>query len=119
MLEEMNHSYYSYKSRFQTSEGIARCQMGVVLLVDASCQHNLYSFQVTLLMNALHVPACKCEICEPRYRSQVELFSKMKDASAVGTHAAQNVEHKPERKKTETAENGHAEQQVQLAFSSH
>uniref|UniRef100_A0A914RYN7 BEN domain-containing protein n=1 Tax=Parascaris equorum TaxID=6256 RepID=A0A914RYN7_PAREQ len=77
-------------------------------------RHNLFSFQVTLLMNALHVPACKCEICEPRYRSQVELFSKMKDASAVGTHAAQNVEQKPERKKTETTENGHAEQQVNL-----
>uniref|UniRef100_F1KRX6 Uncharacterized protein n=1 Tax=Ascaris suum TaxID=6253 RepID=F1KRX6_ASCSU len=79
-------------------------------------KHNMIyiSHQVTLLMNALHVPACKCEICEPRYRSQVELFSKMKDASAVGTHAAQNVEHKPERKKTETAENGHAEQQVSV-----
>uniref|UniRef100_A0A914ZM41 Uncharacterized protein n=1 Tax=Parascaris univalens TaxID=6257 RepID=A0A914ZM41_PARUN len=84
-------------------------------------KHNMIyiSHQVTLLMNALHVPACKCEICEPRYRSQVELFSKMKDASAVGTHAAQNVEQKPERKKTETTENGHAEQQASVPPPSH
>ncbi|KHN85687.1 Uncharacterized protein C05D10.1 [Toxocara canis] len=81
-------------------------------------KHNMtyISHQVTLLMNALHVPACKCEVCEPRYRSQVEIFTKMKEAAAAMRRdipsAVQNVEHKVERKKAETSENGHAEQQA-------
>ena len=32
-------------------------------------------------MNALHVPACKCDICKPIYQNQFELFTKLKEAT--------------------------------------
>uniref|UniRef100_A0A0N5AYK4 Homeobox protein prospero n=1 Tax=Syphacia muris TaxID=451379 RepID=A0A0N5AYK4_9BILA len=35
--------------------------------------------QITLLMNALHVPTCKCEVCKPICQNQASLFSKLKD----------------------------------------
>lgn len=40
-------------------------------------------FQVTLLLNALHVPSCQCGICKPYYQTQVEMFKLLKDSASI------------------------------------
>ncbi|VDM91552.1 unnamed protein product [Litomosoides sigmodontis] len=45
--------------------------------------HDLLKQQVTLLLNALHVPSCQCGICKPYYQTQVEMFKLLKDGASV------------------------------------
>lgn len=36
------------------------------------------NFQMTLIVNSLHVPACKCDHCNTIYTSHIQLFNKTK-----------------------------------------
>ncbi|VDM96042.1 unnamed protein product [Thelazia callipaeda] len=46
---------------------------------DLTIQMTYLSHQVTLLLNALHVPSCQCPICKPYYQTQVEMFKLLKN----------------------------------------
>ncbi|VIO86083.1 Uncharacterized protein BM_BM1974 [Brugia malayi] len=50
---------------------------------DLAIQMTYLSHQVTLLLNALHVPSCQCGICKPYYQTQVEMFKLLKDGASI------------------------------------
>uniref|UniRef100_A0A0R3RWH6 Transcription factor protein n=1 Tax=Elaeophora elaphi TaxID=1147741 RepID=A0A0R3RWH6_9BILA len=73
---------------------------------DLAIQMTYLSHQVTLLLNALHVPSCQCGICKPYYQTQVEMFKLLKDGASIQLSPNKVVDN---NKSTNVAQNGFIE----------
>uniref|UniRef100_A0A8R1TV61 Uncharacterized protein n=1 Tax=Onchocerca volvulus TaxID=6282 RepID=A0A8R1TV61_ONCVO len=73
---------------------------------DLAIQMTYLSHQVTLLLNALHVPSCQCGICKPYYQTQVEMFKLLKDGSSIQLSPNKVIDN---NKLTYVAQNGFIE----------
>ncbi|VDN19005.1 unnamed protein product, partial [Gongylonema pulchrum] len=83
-------------------------------VADLDIQLTYVSHQVTLLLNALHVPSCQCDICKPRYQNQIEMFKLLKENATLPAAAAvlspdKDLSDKPP---TDTTQNGFIEKQL-------
>ncbi|KAM3726752.1 AT hook-containing protein [Dirofilaria immitis] len=73
---------------------------------DLAIQMTYLSHQVTLLLNALHVPSCQCGICKPYYQTQVEMFKLLKDGASIQLSPTKVIDN---NKLTNVAQNGFIE----------
>ncbi|EFO15363.2 hypothetical protein LOAG_13147 [Loa loa] len=73
---------------------------------DLAIQMTYLSHQVTLLLNALHVPSCQCGICKPYYQTQVEMFKLLKDGASIQLSPNKIIDN---NKSTNVAQNGFIE----------
>ncbi|OZC08174.1 hypothetical protein X798_04790 [Onchocerca flexuosa] len=79
---------------------------------DLAIQMTYLSHQVTLLLNALHVPSCQCGICKPYYQTQVEMFKLLKDGSSIQLSPNKVIDN---NKLTNVAQNGFIEKRSMKA----
>ncbi|CAG9530828.1 unnamed protein product [Cercopithifilaria johnstoni] len=68
---------------------------------------DLLKQQVTLLLNALHVPSCQCGICKPYYQTQVEMFKLLKDGASIQLSSNKIID--DNNKSANVAQNGFIE----------
>ncbi|EJW81306.1 hypothetical protein WUBG_07785 [Wuchereria bancrofti] len=79
---------------------------------DLAIQMTYLSHQVTLLLNALHVPSCQCGICKPYYQTQVEMFKLLKDGASIQLSPNKVTDN---NKSTNVAQNGFIEKRSMKA----